>query len=112
MFRELALLEKMNALKLPTAVPVAAVVNRTGPFYQGHLITRYIEDSSTFLDMLNNKLTTEHHWISVGQTIRKFHDHGVFHADLNASNILFDSKGNCYLIDFDKGSFRKGSSWK
>jgi 3-deoxy-D-manno-octulosonic acid kinase len=50
----------------------------------------------------------------VGSTIRRFHDHGVIHQDLNASNVLL-SEGEVHLIDFDKGRLATPStndSWK
>ena len=33
-------------------------------------------------------------------TIAEFHNHGIYHADLNAGNILISEK-LVYLIDFD-----------
>lgn len=39
---------------------------------------------------------------AVGQAIRAMHDAGVWHADLNAHNILIDQAGQAWLIDFDR----------
>jgi len=41
--------------------------------------------------------------------IRCFHHHGVWHADLNANNILIDTETRLYLIDFDRGRLRQPS---
>ena len=41
-------------------------------------------------------------WIAIGRCIRRFHDAGVCHADLNAHNILLTPE-QVYLIDFDRG---------
>ncbi|HVF34656.1 MAG TPA: lipopolysaccharide kinase InaA family protein, partial [Candidatus Saccharimonadia bacterium] len=38
-----------------------------------------------------------------GDTIRRFHDAGVWHADLNAHNVLRDEAGAFWLLDFDRG---------
>ena len=38
--------------------------------------------------------------------IARFHRAGLDHADLNAHNILFDSNGRGWLIDFDRGVLR------
>ena len=49
-------------------------------------------------------------WIAVGRCIRRFHDAGVYHADLNAHNILLTPE-QVYLIDFDRGELRKRGWW-
>ena len=41
--------------------------------------------------------------------IRRFHDHGVWHADLNANNVLIDNENRLYLIDFDRGRLRQAA---
>ena len=53
-------------------------------------------------------------WEAIGKTIRRFHEYGAMHRDLNASNILL-VEGCTYLIDFDKGKLvgrRSKASWK
>ena len=40
-----------------------------------------------------------------------FHEKGVYHADLTAHNILLDLNHGVYLVDFDRGAFRKPGSW-
>ena len=45
--------------------------------------------------------------------VRRFHQRGVYHADLNAHNILWTESGEVYLIDFDKGQLRETRrSWQ
>jgi 3-deoxy-D-manno-octulosonic acid kinase len=46
----------------------------------------------------------------VGACIRRFHDHGVIHADLNARNILITGDNRVYLIDFDRAQIRLGAT--
>ena len=41
-------------------------------------------------------------WRSVGRALRRFHDAGGWHADLNAGNILLSPAG-VYVIDLDRG---------
>jgi 3-deoxy-D-manno-octulosonic acid kinase len=41
----------------------------------------------------------------VGAEIARFHAHGVYHADLNAHNILL-TDASVWLIDFDRGELR------
>jgi 3-deoxy-D-manno-octulosonic acid kinase len=55
-------------------------------------------------------------WIAIGRCLRRFHELGVCHADLNAHNILLGNGTDderVFLIDFDRGSLRKpGGFWK
>lgn len=45
-------------------------------------------------------------WHKVGQTVRRLHEAGVYHADLNSHNLLLDKEGKVWVIDFDKGAIR------
>ncbi len=46
-------------------------------------------------------------WQKIGATIKQFHQHGIYHHDLNAHNILIDQDNKVWLIDFDQGEQRK-----
>ena len=71
------------------------------------------------------------HWIAIGRCLRRFHELGVCHADLNAHNILIGTGAELpaepvppdaplpvpryervFLIDFDRGTLRKPGFWK
>jgi 3-deoxy-D-manno-octulosonic acid kinase len=50
---------------------------------------------------------------TIGACLCRFHEEGVYHADLNARNILLSDSGRVYLIDFDRGALRSPSnSWR
>ena len=106
------LLNDMIELGLPVPVPVAASVIKRGLFYQADLITEYLENTHTLSDILENKKIDKAIWINIGQTVRNFHNHSVFHSDLNARNILLDEQQKVYLIDFDQCMFKQGDEWK
>ena len=111
-FKEWRLLHKLQTLKLPAPVPVAASAERSGLFFRAALITQEIANAQTLADQLMLEDLAESLWQDVGRCIRQFHNNDVYHADLNARNILL-SQNNVYLIDFDKGAFRYlGDSWK
>ena len=111
-YKEFRLLHQMQALELPAPIPVAAKAERSGLFFRAALVTREIPNAQTLADQLMRAALEESTWLAVGRCIRQFHNHDVYHADLNARNILL-SKGKIYLIDFDKGMFRYlGESWK
>jgi len=99
-FRLLLLLHRMG---LPVPAPVAAMCERKGLLYSAAIIierfhgVRPLGDVAPALD--------EGRWLEVGRVIRRFHDAGVYHADLNCFNILI-GESSIYLIDFDKGELR------
>ena len=113
-FREWRLLQQMRVLGLPVPQPVAASCSRHGVFYRADLVTLQIKHVVTLADHLLERECDDAGWRAIGACIRRFHDAGVFHADLNARNILFDAQHNTvHLIDFDKGRIRYlGESWK
>jgi 3-deoxy-D-manno-octulosonic acid kinase len=104
----------MRALDLPVPSPVAARCCKRGLFYRADLVTRRINDVVTLADCLLGQACDDSVWHTVGSCIRRFHDAEVYHADLNARNILLNTMNEkVYLVDFDKGGIRYlGESWK
>ena len=99
-FRELHMLSNCVFKGLPTSVGYACKVDRRGLLYTASLITYKLE-GSTLAEMREN--VPELVWQRVGTTIASFHNEGVWHADLNAHNILIDGDSSeVSLIDFDR----------
>lgn len=98
-FRELFLLEELFAQGLPVPEPVAAACYRRHLFYSGAIMMERLEGTAPMGACLN-ELSLER-WSQVGAVVRRFHDYGVRHADLNCFNILLRDHA-VYLIDFDK----------
>jgi 3-deoxy-D-manno-octulosonic acid kinase len=113
-FREWRLLNHMHSLGLPVPSPVAARCCQSGLFYRADLITMRINNVITLADYLLGHEGNDNVWYAVGACIRRFHDEAIYHADLNARNILLNTVNEeIYLIDFDKGAIRYlGESWK
>jgi len=112
-FREWRLLKEMQELDLPVPNAVAAHVKKGLFFYQADLITQKIENTKTLSDVLSEESLNSEQWGRVGVCIKLFHQKNIYHADLNARNILLDQEGEVYLIDFDNCSIRQdGASWK
>ena len=59
--------------------------------------------------LIRHGLTTEQ-WQAIGRCIKRFHQQGIYHADLNAHNILLRD-AEVFLIDFDKGEQRPAGRW-
>jgi 3-deoxy-D-manno-octulosonic acid kinase len=55
--------------------------------------------------------TQDQDWVQAGRCIRRFHDAGVQHADLNAHNVMLDGHGRTWLLDFDRGRLRRPGPW-
>ena len=106
-WREWSLLEKMQEKGLPVPVPAAVKVERKGLFYTADIMMHRIPNSRSLMHILMTEELAEGYWITVGSVIRRFHESGVYHADLNANNILLDDGGRCFLIDFDRCGLRK-----
>ena len=51
-------------------------------------------------------------WGSVGESIWKFHEAGVYHADMNAYNVQIDRDADMWLLDFDKGELKAPGPWQ
>lgn len=107
-FREYHLLAELHALGLPVPRPVAALCEHHGVISTGAIMTVCIAASITLADILAGDDHVEGLWTRVGKCIRRFHDAGVWHADLNARNILLDADHQVFLIDFDRSRFRPG----
>ena len=112
-FKEFRLLKKMNELGLPVPDAVAARVEKKLFSYRADLITREIENVKTLADVISEQTLSAVSWKKIGGVIKQFHLHNIYHADLNARNILLTDPEEVYLIDFDNCYIRTGTtSWK
>jgi 3-deoxy-D-manno-octulosonic acid kinase len=102
-YREFLLTARLHARGLPVPRPLAARIQRSGPYYRGDLLTGWLPDSRTLDLRLRAQSMRAADLARVGAAIAAFHDAGLDHADLNANNILLDDIGQVYVIDFDRG---------
>ncbi len=111
-FREFRLLGVIASLGLPGPQAVACRYQRSGLFYTADLITRRIAHSTTLAGCLAAGLLDSELAELVGALVARFHRAGIWHADLNAHNVLVTSD-ELYLIDFDRGCQRPPSdAWQ
>lgn len=113
-YQELLLLSEMRQLGLPVPRPIAAQVIKNKPWLcQNDILIERIAGAQDLFHYLTKQTLTDELWQQVGKTIKQFHQHNVFHSDLNIHNILMDHHHKIWLIDFDRCEFRKpDESWQ
>ena len=104
-FREFRLLQAMTRWQLPVPKVVAAGYRRSGPYYQADLITQRLPQTHTLAECVAQRRVDPELAREVGALVARFHRAGVWHADLNAHNVLVAPSG-LYLVDFDRGRVR------
>ncbi|WP_105167113.1 3-deoxy-D-manno-octulosonic acid kinase [Pseudoalteromonas sp. T1lg23B] len=112
-YQEFALLCQLEKLGLPVSKPIAAKVSRVGLVYRGDLITEAVAGAQSLCERLQARSATHLELQNVATTLARFHKAGVYHADLNINNILFDEQDEVYLIDFDRGQLKiPNAAWQ
>jgi 3-deoxy-D-manno-octulosonic acid kinase len=110
--RNLHLLQRLHGLGLPVPAAVAAYYARRAGVYRAAIIVARLPDVRPLASLLDGRAEPGL-WPALGRTLARFHAAGVDHADLNANNILIDSRGQIFLIDFDRGAIRnKLGAWR
>lgn len=111
--KEYQLLTKLAELDLPAPKPIAYRVIKNGLFYHADILTSRINNATDLVDILQKKPLNEIIWQKIGVMIKQFHQHGIYHHDLNSHNILLDQQSKPWLIDFDQGEQRSiKQSWQ
>jgi 3-deoxy-D-manno-octulosonic acid kinase len=110
-FAEWRLLAALTDRGLPVPKPIAARYEREGLSYRCDLITQRIPDAESLSAVLTAASLSDTAWRAVGGAVAALHRAGVDHADLNAHNILIDSRGTVSVIDFDRGRLRARGAW-
>jgi 3-deoxy-D-manno-octulosonic acid kinase len=111
-WQEFKLLQHMENMDLNCPTPIAAMLKKTGLYYQADIISKKIPSAKDLHHILLANSLTSDVWQKIGQTIAKFHHHQIYHHDLNIHNIMLDIKNEVWLIDFDKCGIRQGNNWK
>ncbi|WP_372613869.1 3-deoxy-D-manno-octulosonic acid kinase [Halomonas sp.] len=110
-FREMHLTAELFDGGLPVPRPVAAGVTRHGATYEAALITVRIPTAHALAERLPHD-ADDALLETLGRTIRRFHDAGLDHVDLNARNLLIDARDKVWLIDLDRCRWRSPGPWQ
>lgn len=105
-WQEWRLLALLTGKGLPVPRPVAALVSRRGLLYTAAILTLRIPGARPLSEHLPPCALDAGIWHQLGRLVARFHLAGADHADLNAHNILLDTHGKLWLVDFDKGRIR------
>ena len=112
-WREWYLLRQLHQWNLPVPYPCAAAYRRVGLLYTADLIVASCRPARPLSSCLGEQPLEDKFWHLIGNTLRRFHDRDVCHADLNAHNILLlPEEEKVFLVDFDRGAIRRGSRWR
>ncbi|MFY8274370.1 3-deoxy-D-manno-octulosonic acid kinase [Pseudoalteromonas sp. SSDWG2] len=109
-YQEFSLMCTLYQQGLPVVEPIAAMVQKSGLIYRGDIITRALEGAVSLCERLVAEQLDETTITEIGVTIAQFHKSGVYHADLNINNILFDKQNKVHVIDFDRGEIRPANT--
>jgi 3-deoxy-D-manno-octulosonic-acid transferase len=114
---EFSLLWQMRLWGLAVPRPCAALYQKHGFSYSADILIERIPDTIDLAHLLQQRPLTNLEWQQLGAVIASFHQHQVYHSDLNCHNILLDNQGQFWLIDFDKCAIRHAAdypdqSWK
>jgi len=107
-FREFRLLHALHAQGLPVPAPLAARYVRTALVYRADILVATIRHARTLAQHVESGSTVP--WAAIGACIARLHGAGVWHADLNAHNVMIDADGRVWLIDFDRARPRRGAA--
>ena len=113
-FREWRLMHQMQRWHLPVPTPCAASYTSKLMLYTADMIVGSCRPAKPISSLLCKQNIQETHWRLIGKTIRRFHNKNVFHADLNAHNILLlPEKDQVFLVDFDRSFIcKKRNAWQ
>lgn len=104
-FAEIKVLDYLYKQQLAVPEPIGAVYWRHGLWYKNAILTRRIEGASNLAEIYKQLDP-----LLVFNAINGMHKAGVWHADLNANNILVDHSNRVWLIDFDRARLYKSLS--
>lgn len=109
-FQELNLLETLGRWELPAPTPVGGLLVRSkGFWYCADILMGKISNAEDLYQTLKARALPKMQWREIGKTIARFHEHGVYHADLNCHNIMIDDRHQIWLIDFDRATLQPRS---
>ena len=109
---EFHLLQTLKKCDVNVPKPIAARAIKKIFSYQADLLSEKIPHAQDLVAVLQQRQLTEAEYSAIALQIKKMHQAQVNHTDLNIHNILLDSQGKAWIIDFDKCYQQDGEGWK
>ncbi len=110
-FREFDLLALLHHEGYAVPRPLAVQYLRSGLWYRADLLTQRIPGARTLDERLQGRERVD--WPALGRAIARLHRRGVWHADLNAHNVLIDEAARFWIVDFDRARVRtRAGAWQ
>lgn len=103
-FREFRLLSRLWELDFPVPQPLAASYEPAGLFYRAGLLTRFLPETRPLAEVADELAASD--WKALAEVLRRFFHAGLVHPDLNARNLLIDSRGQWFVLDLDRARLR------
>jgi len=111
-FAEFRLTREAARRGLPVPAPIAALYRREGLQYRAAILVARLDDVRSLADRAA-VAGDGAPWEETGRLVARCHRAGLDHADLNATNLLFDAAGRGWVIDLDRGQFRiPATGWR
>lgn len=104
---EFLMLLKMRLLGLPVPRPIVAKETMGLCMMSNEIIIEQLRNTENLFEVMSQREMTQDEGLKLGRTLGSFFQYNIHHTDLNLRNILLDSKGDFYLIDFDKCRFKE-----
>jgi len=96
---------QMLGIPVPEALAVIVVKKVQQPvFVGGYFVTFRLPDCQTLPDFLRSASGEKrlNIFFKLGRYLSELHENGIFYTDMHVKNILVNSLGEPFLIDFDK----------
>lgn len=110
--RELALWIALRRRGVPLPTPVAAIATRHTGFWQCHFAAierAQAQDGLAWLASNPGPDALRRGTVAFARSLRRLHDAGVLHGDLNLRNLLIEGEGDalaCLFVDLDHARMR------
>lgn len=101
-YHEFALLDLVRSLRVAAPAPVAFAI-QGGVFYRGWLFTENIGEHKSLAQLALEDDSALPKFVSeLARQMQTLIENNIFHVDLHPGNVVVNSAGEVYILDFDR----------